>query len=97
MTKVLGTVEIARLLGIHRVTAYRWMTNLERRHGPTIIARAGRRLFTTLEALAKVLPLERASVREPADRLKELEERQIDTVKRLNALGARVREIASER
>jgi hypothetical protein len=95
MTKVLGTVDVARLLGVHRVTAYRWLAELERRHGPAVVARAGRKLFTTREALGRALPIAAdAGARPPLERLVELELRQIETVKRLNALGARVREVA---
>jgi DNA-binding IclR family transcriptional regulator len=97
MTKVLGTADVARLLGVHRATAHRWLAELERRHGPTVVARAGRKLFTTREALQRVAPFFGETERLPMERLKELEGRQMETIKRLNALGARMRELGAQR
>jgi len=48
--------DVARLRGWDRATAWRWLVKLEREHGPTVVRRSGRRLYTTAAALARVAP-----------------------------------------
>lgn len=46
--------DIAKARGWHRTTAWRWLRELEKKHGPTVVSRRGNRLFTTRAALASV-------------------------------------------
>lgn len=52
----LTTADIARLRGVTRQAARNWLVDLEREHGPTVVGRRGRSLYTTHEALEKVCP-----------------------------------------
>lgn len=52
----LGVGDVARLRGISRWTAKRWMRALEAKYGVRVVARRGRRMFTTARALEAVAP-----------------------------------------
>lgn len=52
----LSATDIATARGWSRTTAWRWLCQLEKQFGPTVVARRGRRLFTTAAALARVAP-----------------------------------------
>lgn len=58
MSRELKASDIAERRGISRITAYRWLVELEKRYGPSVVGRRGKRgiLFTTEEAFAKVAP-----------------------------------------
>lgn len=48
--------DIAERRRISVSAARRWLAELEEKHGPLVVGRVGRRLFTTEEALARVVP-----------------------------------------
>lgn len=70
----LSTSDIARARGCDPATARRWLVQLEAKHGPTVVARRGRKLFTTVAALERVVPTWRSQP-DDADRVRALEER----------------------
>jgi len=93
MAGELKVADIARRHGVDRSTAYRWMIEIEKRHGPTVIGRRGKRgvLFTTEDAFATVAPL--VADRSYMERMvKELTERLDDTDRRTDKLAAEVAE-----
>ena len=72
--------DIAERHQISRMTAYRWMIEIERKHGPSVIGRRGKRgvLITTEDAWMAVAPLVRNLLTEIEERIEKIEERQTD-------------------
>jgi hypothetical protein len=64
---------------------------LEKEHGTAVVARIGRKLFTTRTALAAVAPPLAEENAPRASRLDEVEARLDRTVTRVNDLAARLR------
>ena len=54
--KYLYARDIAERRRISLSAARRWLAELAEKHGPLIVGRVGNRLFTTEEALARVVP-----------------------------------------
>jgi hypothetical protein len=54
--KYLCARDIAERRRISLSAARRWLAELEAKHGPLVVGRIGHRLFTTEEALARVMP-----------------------------------------
>lgn len=57
---LLSTTQVAKMCGIDRKTAYRWMRAVERKQrrsaGHSVVVRCGRRLCTTMAGLQRLLP-----------------------------------------
>ena len=85
----LKVVDVAERHGVDRKTAYRWLVELERKFGPRVIGRRGRRgvLFTTEDAMASVAPL-CASKAKDDRRFQELEDRVTDAETRADKAAA---------
>jgi hypothetical protein len=85
----LKVVDVAERHGVDRKTAYRWFIELERKFGPRVIGRRGRRgvMFTTEDAFASVAPL-CASKAKDDRRFRELEERMTDAETRADRAAA---------
>lgn len=79
MSRELKVADIARRHGVDRKTAYRWLVEIEKECGPSVVGRRGKRgvLFTTEDAFAKVAPLVAQRAVEER-RVKDLEERMAD-------------------
>lgn len=88
--------DIAKLHGIHRQTAYRWLVELEKKFGPTIVGRRGKKgvLFTTADALASVAPLARGIMHDLQTRVGALEEKQQDDHERIEVLEKNFRQLS---
>lgn len=90
MSRKLKASDIARRHGVDRETAYLWLEQLEKKYGPSVVGRRGKRgvLFTTEAAMAKVTPVAPVEGRddrrfaELAERLEEAETR-TDTLTRM--------------
>lgn len=54
--KPLFASDLSKALGIGNSTARAWLKNWEVKYGNKIVGRIGNRRFTTINALAKVLP-----------------------------------------
>lgn len=100
MSRELKVADIARRNGVSRVTAYRWLLEIEKKYGPGVVGRRGKRgdLFTTEDAFAKVAPL--VAERSSEDRrIRELEERMLDSEVRADQQAEKIlgmsRELAS--
>lgn len=65
--------DVARLRNCDRKTAWRWLRQLERQHGPTVVMRRGNRMVTTLAALERVAP--DTIAKRTDDRVRDLEQR----------------------
>ncbi len=48
--------DVAVLRGVSTSTARAWLALLERRYGPRVVGRVGKRLFTTESSLARIGP-----------------------------------------
>jgi len=91
LTGELSAADVARLRGVHRTTASRWLRQLHEQHGPLIVSRRGNHYVTSHEALAKIGPgLSRET--ETRRELRALNDRIEMSEKRTDAL---VREVTS--
>lgn len=97
MGRELKAADIARRHGVSRVTAYRWLVEIERKYGASVVARRGKRgdLVTTEDAFAKVAPLVAERSLEER-RVKELEERVTDAEIRANAQADKILSMSRE-
>lgn len=82
--------DIARRHHISRMTAYRWMVEIEKKHGPAVVGRRGKRgvLITTEDAWMAVAPLVRGLLTEIEERIEKIEEHQAES----DVLGAKTAE-----
>lgn len=79
--------DLAARWRVHPSTARRWLRQLERAHGGRVVARLGKRLYTTDHALARVGPGgEQAD--SLADRVAQLEERVARLTRDLSTLAS---------
>ena len=94
MARELKTSDIARLHGVSRRTAYAWLVEIERKYGPSVVCRRGKRgdLVTTTDAFAKVAPLVASSTVDER-RIKALEDRMTDAEVRADATAARLSQV----
>lgn len=53
---MIGTRQLAKLMGVSVRTAHRRMVEMLAQHGPKVVWIRGRQLFTTPEALRRVMP-----------------------------------------
>ncbi len=85
MSRELKSADIAALHGIDRRTAYRWLKAIHEAHGPSVVARRGKRgvYVTTQDAFARVAPLIAKKAVEER-RVRELEDRVADAEKRID-------------
>ena len=90
----LTATDVARARGCSRTTAWRWLVQLEKQFGSIVVARRGRRLFTTPEALARVAPT--AGDDRTKSRLVALEQRVEEQDKRIDALQREFRRMSNE-
>jgi transposase-like protein len=88
------TTTIARRHGVSRQTAYRWLRDLEKAHGPAIVARRGKRgvFVTTEDAFSKAAPIVEDHSEEDR-RYTEIFERINDLETRCDKLASRVSEL----
>jgi len=99
MARELSVADIARRHDVDRKTAYRWLVEIEKKYGPSVVGRRGKRgvLFTTEDAFARVAPLVASRSRED-QRISRLEDWQVDELHRadmvIGRLTAMEREIA---
>lgn len=77
--------DVARLRGISRKTAYRWLVQLEAKYGPRVVSRRGNRLVTTLSALEGLAPA--LETERTLDRIRDLEARYAEIERRLDGLA----------
>lgn len=90
--------DIARLHGISRMTAYRWLVELEKKYGSSVVGRRGKRgvLFTTEDAIAAVAPLARGLMSDIKTRLGAIEEKQEDAAVLATKTAQRVSNLERE-
>ena len=70
-------------------SAQRWLVQLEKQHGPSVVGRVGNRPYTTTGALEKIAPTWRGPDRDFERRLKDCEDTIDDLSRRLRVLEAR--------
>ena len=79
----LGVGEVARMRGIDRETARRWLKELEAKHGTAVVYQRAGRYYTTDLALKPFLPI--APSTEATKALNSHEERILDLERRVEA------------
>lgn len=92
----LSVADVARIHGISRITAWRWMRRLHEQHGPSVVCKRGRVYVTTQEAFEKVTAHKRPNDDALVRRIRILEERQLVSERRLDGVAGDVRELRSE-
>jgi hypothetical protein len=99
--RLLYVKDVARLRGVDESTARRWLVALEKRHGPAVVGRIGRKLFTTETGLARVAPAmapprtERDGGHRFGNRLSQLWRRVTELAGTVRRLGERMARIES--
>lgn len=93
----LSVSDIAKMRGVSRKTAWRWLCQLEKKYGPSVIGRRGKKgvLFTTRSAMEKIAPL--AKNDEGFERrCKDLEERLDDAERRADKQAEVISELTRQ-
>lgn len=81
---VMGSAEIAKAFGCSIWTARRWLLEMERKHGSTVVGRRGRALFTTRLAFEQIAPRALGERKQIA----ELQQRAADAEKRADKMAS---------
>lgn len=94
MDRELGSTDIAKLQGVSRTTAYRWLVELEKKYGPSVVGRRGKcgDLVTTRSAFEKSAPLAEGN-NKLERRFKDLEERLADAETRADKQAETISEL----
>ncbi len=97
MSRELKVSDLAKRHGVNRKTAYRWLVEIERKYGASVVGRRGKRgdLFTTEDAFAQVAPLV-ASRSAEDKRLRDMEERIDDVEKRTDKQSEAIADLRRE-
>lgn len=96
--RFLFAADIARMRGVSRTTAFRWLRAVEKEHGPTVVGRIGNRRYVTRASMMTIAPADTdpdIDIRRGLRKVKLLAARAVQMEMRVKALETAQREAAT--